>query len=73
MFSSAPAAWKPGRPAFYGNIMSYMAYPYYLPAEGITMVVLLNSGADVPGSWAMMQDITKIITPNNLWPGLPKQ
>ena len=56
-----------------GNIMSYMAYPYYLPAEGITMVVLLNSGADVPGSWAMMQDITKIITPNNLWPGLPKQ
>ncbi len=54
-----------------GNIMSYMAYPYYLPAERITMVVLLNSGVDVPGSWAMMQDITRIITPNNLWPGLP--
>ena len=56
-----------------GNIMSYMAYPYYLPSERITMVVLLNSGVDVPGSWAMMQDITRIITPNNLWPGLPKQ
>ena len=50
-----------------GNIMSYMAYPYYLPSEGITMVVLLNSGVDIPGSWAMMQDITRIITPNNLW------
>jgi D-alanyl-D-alanine carboxypeptidase len=56
-----------------GNTMSYMAYPYYLPSEGITMVVLLNSGVDIPGSWAMMQDITRIITPNNLWPGLPKQ
>ena len=43
-----------------GNIMSYMAYPYYLPSERITMVVLLNSGVDVPGSWAMMQDITRI-------------
>ena len=38
-----------------GNIMSYMAYPYYLPSERITMVVLLNSGVDVPGSWVMMQ------------------
>jgi hypothetical protein len=25
------------------------------------------------GSWAMMQDITRIIRPNHLWPGLPKQ
>ena len=50
-----------------GNILSYMTYPYYLPDEGITMVVLLNSGADIPGSWAMMQDITRIISPNHLW------
>jgi D-alanyl-D-alanine carboxypeptidase len=56
-----------------GNIMSYMAYPYYLPAERITMVVLLNSGVDIPGSWIMMQDITRIISPNHLWPNLPKQ
>lgn len=56
-----------------GNILSYMAYPYYLPDEGITMVVLLNSGADIPGSWAMMQDITKIISPKHPWPGLPKE
>jgi D-alanyl-D-alanine carboxypeptidase len=56
-----------------GNILSYMAYPYYLPDEGITMVVLLNSGADIPGSWAMIQDITRIISPNHPWPGLPKE
>ena len=24
------------------------------------MVVLLNSGVDIPGSWVMMQDITRI-------------
>ena len=56
-----------------GNIMSYMAYPYYLPPERITMVVLINSGVDVPGSWVMMQDITRIVSPNHPWPGLPKQ
>jgi D-alanyl-D-alanine carboxypeptidase len=56
-----------------GNIMSYMVYPYYLPSERITMIVMLNSGADIPGSWAMMQDITRIITPNNPWTGLPKE
>jgi D-alanyl-D-alanine carboxypeptidase len=56
-----------------GNIMSYMAYPYHLPAQGITMVVLLNSGVDVPGSWIMMQDITRIISPNHPWPNLPKK
>jgi D-alanyl-D-alanine carboxypeptidase len=50
-----------------------LVYPYYLPSERITVVVMLNSGANVPGSWAMMQDITRIITPNNPWPGLPKE
>src|SRR5262245_20095518 len=56
-----------------GNTMSYMVYPYYLPSEGMTMVVMLNSGADIPGSWMMIQDITRIISPNNVWPGLPKE
>jgi hypothetical protein len=50
-----------------------MAYPYYLPAERITLVVLTNSGVDAPGSWAMMQDIARIIRPNNPWTGLPKE
>ena len=42
-------------------------------AKRITMVVLLNSGVDVPGSWIMMQDITRIISPNHPWPNLPKK
>ena len=56
-----------------GNIMSYMTFPYYLPDEQMTMVVMTNSGVDVPGTWVMMQDITRIISPNHPWPGLPKQ
>jgi D-alanyl-D-alanine carboxypeptidase len=56
-----------------GNILSYMDYPYYLPAEGITMVVLLNTGANIPGSWQMMQDIAGIVSPKNPWPNLPKE
>jgi D-alanyl-D-alanine carboxypeptidase len=56
-----------------GNILSYMAYPYYLPAERITMVVLLNAGVDVPGSWIMIQDIARIVSPDHLWPNLPKK
>jgi len=56
-----------------GNVMSYMTFPYYLPDERMTMVVMTNSGADVPGTWVMMQDIARIISPNNPWPGLPKQ
>ena len=39
----------------------------------ITMVVALNSGANIPGSWAMMQEIIRIIRPNHPWPGLPKE
>lgn len=56
-----------------GNILSYMVYPYYLPSERMTMVVMLNSGADIPGSWKLIQDITRIISPRNVWPGLPKE
>src|SRR5262249_60029577 len=56
-----------------GNIYSYMVYPYYLPSKRMTMVVMLNTGADIPGAWAMVQAITRIISPNNVWPGLPKE
>jgi D-alanyl-D-alanine carboxypeptidase len=56
-----------------GNINSYMAFPYYLPAERMTLVVLTNSGVDIPGQWVMMQDITRIISPNHPWTGLPRE
>jgi hypothetical protein len=42
-----------------GNTMSYM--------------VCLNSGADIPVTWRMMQDITGIISPGKLWTCLPKE
>jgi D-alanyl-D-alanine carboxypeptidase len=56
-----------------GNILSYMVYPYYLPSDQTTMVVMLNTGADIPGSWRLIQDITRIISPKNIWPDLPKE
>ena len=56
-----------------GNILSYMVYPYYLPDERITLVVMLNSGIDIPGSWRLMQDIVPIVSPRHPWPGLPKE
>lgn len=56
-----------------GNTMSYMVYPYYLPSERITMVVMLNSGANIPGTWALMQKIAPLISPKHPWPGLPKE
>ncbi|GAB4051602.1 serine hydrolase domain-containing protein [Catellatospora paridis] len=54
-----------------GNIAGYMTYPYYLPAEQTTMVVMLNSNVDVPGSWALMEGIVKIISPRHPWPKPP--
>ncbi|MEW6144021.1 MAG: serine hydrolase domain-containing protein [Thermodesulfobacteriota bacterium] len=53
-----------------GNILSYLVYPYYLPSERITLVVMANTG-DILGSWRMMQEITRIISPDHPWPGLP--
>jgi D-alanyl-D-alanine carboxypeptidase len=50
-----------------------MVYPYYLPDDRLTLVVMLNTGADIPGSWRMMGDITRIISPGHPWPGLPKE
>jgi D-alanyl-D-alanine carboxypeptidase len=55
-----------------GNIFSYMVWPYYLPSERITMVVMLNSGANIRDVWEMIQDITRIISPDNVFPGFPQ-
>ena len=56
-----------------GNTMSYVVYPYYLPDERITMVVMLNSNADTPGTWRLMQAIAPIVSPSHPWIGLPKE
>jgi len=56
-----------------GNPFSCMTYPYYLPDEGITMIVWLNSAADVPGTWRLMQVVAPIVSPKHPWTGLPKE
>ena len=48
-----------------------MAYPFYLPARQTTLVVLLNSSVDVYEGVAVMQAITRVIAPNNVWPTPP--
>jgi len=35
--------------------------------------VLPNSGADIPGAWVLMQDVTRIASPAHAWLGLPKE
>ena len=54
-----------------GNVLGYVAYPVYLPAQQMTLVVLLNSSVDILDSVDVMQAITRIISPDNVWPNPP--
>lgn len=54
-----------------GNIFSHVSYPHYLPSEDLTMVVLFNSGENIYESVRIIQEITRIIAPKNVWPDLP--
>lgn len=54
-----------------GNIFSHVSYPHYLPSEDLTMVVLFNSGENIYESVRIVQEITRIIAPKNIWPALP--
>lgn len=56
-----------------GNIAGYITFPFYLPAEKTTLVVILNSNANVLGAVSVMRAITKIITPKHLWPEPPPE
>jgi D-alanyl-D-alanine carboxypeptidase len=55
-----------------GNIFSHVAYPHYLPSEDLTMVLLFNSGENIYDSVRIVQEVTRIIAPDNVWPDLPK-
>jgi D-alanyl-D-alanine carboxypeptidase len=55
-----------------GNVLGYVAYPFYLPSQQMTMVVLLNSSIDILETVPLMQAITRIIAPDNVWPDAPK-
>ena len=44
-----------------------MTYPYYLPEEKMTVVMLINSNANVLGSWFMFGSIIRTVAPNHPW------
>jgi D-alanyl-D-alanine carboxypeptidase len=54
-----------------GNVLGYVTYPVYLPSEEMTLVVLLNSSVDIFDSVVLMQAITRVISPDNVWPNPP--
>ena len=54
-----------------GNVLGYVAYPFYLPSQAMTLVVLLNSSVDILDSVVVMQAITRVISPDNVWPNPP--
>lgn len=54
-----------------GNIAGYQSYAYYLPPEGKTLVVLVNSNADPLGVWNLFAEIVKIVSPDHAWPAPP--
>jgi D-alanyl-D-alanine carboxypeptidase len=54
-----------------GNIAGYQTYAYYLAPQRTTMVVLVNSNTDPIGVWNLVGEITKVISPDHLWPPPP--
>lgn len=54
-----------------GNVLGGTTYPFYLPSQRMTLVVLFNSSIDVLDGNALMQTITRVIAPNNVWPNPP--
>jgi D-alanyl-D-alanine carboxypeptidase len=51
-----------------GNAIGYTAYPFYLPSQQMTLVVLINASIDVLDGNRLMQAITGAIAPNSVWP-----
>ena len=54
-----------------GRIPGFTTYPYYLPAEKLTIVLLVNSSANVVESWSLFDMIVKTVTPDHPWSALP--
>jgi D-alanyl-D-alanine carboxypeptidase len=54
-----------------GNVLGYVAYPLYLPTQQLTLVVLLNSSVNILDSVFLMQAITRVVSPENVWPNPP--
>ena len=56
-----------------GRIPGFTTYPYYLPAEKLTVVLLLNTSANVVAGWNLFGEVVKTITPDHPWSGLPTE
>ncbi|MGD9890228.1 MAG: serine hydrolase domain-containing protein [Dehalococcoidia bacterium] len=56
-----------------GNVLGYTAYPFYLPSQQMTLVVLFNGSIDVLDGNALMQAITRVIAPHHVWPNPPSE
>jgi D-alanyl-D-alanine carboxypeptidase len=54
-----------------GNINGWITYPYYLPAEKTTIVMLINSSVNVLGSWSLFGTVVNTVTPHHPWPKPP--
>jgi D-alanyl-D-alanine carboxypeptidase len=54
-----------------GNIAGYQTYAYYLPPEGKTVVMLVNTNVDPLGVWNFFAEIVKIVSPDHPWPAPP--
>jgi D-alanyl-D-alanine carboxypeptidase len=48
-----------------GRIPGWTTFPYYLPDEKMTIVVSINTSANVIGSWPFFQSVVGTVTPNH--------
>jgi D-alanyl-D-alanine carboxypeptidase len=48
-----------------GRIHGWTTYPYYLPEKDMTIVVSINSSANVLEGWDLFQKVVKTVTPNH--------
>jgi D-alanyl-D-alanine carboxypeptidase len=51
-----------------GNLAGYVTFPFYLASPRTTMVVIFNSNYDILDRVELMRTITKIISPDDVWP-----
>ena len=56
-----------------GRIPGFTTYPYYLPEEKLTVVMLLNTSANVVEGWNLFGEVVKTITPDHPWSGIPTE
>jgi D-alanyl-D-alanine carboxypeptidase len=56
-----------------GRIPGFTTYPYYLPAEKLTVVLLLNTSASVVEGWSLFDTIVRTVTPDHPWSAIPTE